>query len=480
MLKRIKDIIFTTRVCVSITIFVVGLLCMGPQYYAQGTNIKIIFEQIGLVLITSISITIIYEALVKKFEKEFISNEIKNILNKNDEVIERIDSFKNEKCNLKHDFLKEQFNQTLSDYWYNSNNPTNITSNNSSPYDSFSTGNEQLKPSSLFHYRMEHFIEEKRRIAENYVRILIESIKNVPDDKDIFLLLDSGSTIYHVFETLCNAYHLGDDIDKQRLSRISIITNNISGAKRLTEIGRIGEGIQADMLFNCFLLPGTVEGKYNAVLGHQTSSYLSDYLSDGREKENTWVLGAITGNYISVVDGIMSRGDFHDSVKLEIIKQSNHISILAPLGKIHKETCQEIVDGIGGNIDGLIKPKTYDFIKGSNLEEMIEGKSLFKSKKVKFISSDFRNYYNNEPNIQNLQNHLNDNIKYIQQTEQTTKRISKNYNDFEYVRVKFNPIFDSRKVMSNINYHGYEALLQYEYPHPSMRSWKRKTLSTSI
>jgi DeoR/GlpR family transcriptional regulator of sugar metabolism len=469
------DLIVSKQFWIGTVILLAGLLLMGSKPYVS-TNISEVLEKIGQAFVTSISITIIYSALIKKFEKTFISGEIQKLSNENNGIINdinnKISDFRNKTCDERHKNLKQDLNQKMSDYWYSSSKYMQKGLLKSSPYDAHTYEHDTLKYRSLFHYRLEHFVEEKRKIAEKYVALVLEAMNKLPEKKSVFMLLDSGSTIFHVFEVLCNAYHLGDEVDKKKLSRIKIITNSVSGANRLTEIGRAGGGIQADMLFNCFLLPGPIEGKYSAVLGEQTSKFLSEYLETIKNKCETWIFGAITGNYISITDGIMSRGDFHDSVKSEIIRQSDHIAILAPLGKIMKFSCNEINEGIKENLDPLVKAKEYKHIPNTSIDNMVNGKDDFKGKKVRLITSDKRDYYIPDKRITDISNHLNDTLTVI---EHSVLRRKEN-NDFQLIKVKFNPVFDSQKVVMDISQNKYEAILQYEFPHPSMRSWKRELL----
>lgn len=335
---------------------------------------------------------------------------------------------------------------------------------------------------SLFSYRKSHFDKEKRRIAEHFVSEFMARLKGEVDRlKDvnkigcIFLLLDSGSTVYQVFEVLCNAYYVGgfdldDNAKKVLFSKIVILTNNVAGANKLSEIGRVGDHIAANMALKCLLLPGKVEGKYNAVLSGETAMQIKPMIEEYSETgKNNFVYGVITGNYLSTKDGILSRGEYHDVVKKNIIKNSHNVYILSPLGKLTTYSCDDLNAGVKDNVPVLFRHKKYKAIAKSTFMDFADS-DFYRDKTFTLITTCEREYGREGENMPQLSQHLNNAFLTLRECEKNSS------NRFKLKEAHFDPRYESEQVIHESPIDRYEALLKYEFPHLAMRDFMRNEL----
>jgi len=201
---------------------------------------------------------------------------------------------------------------------------------------------------SLFEYRRGHYNEEKDYICKLF---LDELIKNTELERydNVYLLIDSGSTVYPLFSLLCHYYWRC--IGRKLLDKIKIYTNNIPGINDLLLYGRVGNDINANIIYNCDVIPGKIEGKYSAILGADSVSHLSHIVNSIKDDNKRSVfISIITGNYISIKDGLLWLGDYHGAMKDSYIYNSDWVYILSPLGKIVDMGADQINKAINENI----------------------------------------------------------------------------------------------------------------------------------
>ena len=108
---------------------------------------------------------------------------------------------------------------------------------------------------TLFGMRKGDFSDEKEFIAKSFSPYLLGRIqKYAEDDKcDIYLIIESGTTVYPFFENIAKAvtfqYVKGKTWAKKHLT---IITNNLPGVESLTESGRVfPENRYSDIALKC-------------------------------------------------------------------------------------------------------------------------------------------------------------------------------------------------------------------------------------
>jgi len=221
----------------------------------------------------------------------------------------------------------------------------------------------QITPSdiSLFDLRRSHFTPEKEILTQKIVEILRSEILK-DETLNIILILDAGSTVFPIFRQLCT--HPTFQFDRKNASRLKIITNNLPGVSELTKYGRIGERKVARTLFRCRILSGYAHSEYEASLGPQTSSDLRSAIEELRQsnlepkENNIKIVSVTTGNYVSLVDGILARHKHHIDIKSAMLAEADTTYVLAPLGKFLPYSLDEI-----NNLLDLENEEKYDSLK---------------------------------------------------------------------------------------------------------------------
>lgn len=222
---------------------------------------------------------------------------------------------------------------------------------------------------SVFGKRINHFHYEKKFLAKKAVDTLEKDLKT-NEKKKYCLLIDSGTTMYHIFIEMCERIKKAN-IEKNEeefniwTKRIFVITNNLPGIQYLMKHCRVGSNEYADILIKCLLLPGKPLSVYGAVTGLETTHFL---IKEDEEKEERIrpiirealdakegeyeIISFITGNYIArypyedidLKDSYcpVARGEGHVNLKIEFVKLSDKIYIISPLSKFSFATCKEL------------------------------------------------------------------------------------------------------------------------------------------
>lgn len=183
---------------------------------------------------------------------------------------------------------------------------------------------------SLLQQRSSHFDEEKEFIGREIANDIAKRISDKPS-QTIILVLDAGSTVLPIFDQICRHPQLRADHVRDRLA---IVTNNLAGASRLLHSARNDNLSRVPV--RCVLAEGDLDSTYDAILGSQTSlsiERITKSLSQQQHSECI-IIGFVTGNYISTVDGILARGAEHLATKRAILSVSHESYLIAPLGKI--------------------------------------------------------------------------------------------------------------------------------------------------
>jgi len=205
---------------------------------------------------------------------------------------------------------------------------------------------------SVYGKRIGHFFYEKRKIAEAAVDKVEEYLKSVPD-KHFCLVIDSGTTLYPVFQEISDRLRRGP-MSKLWRERICIVTNNIPGIQYLMKNAKDNANDDySEIAIRCFIIPGKPLSVYAAIIGDESIAWLSklkEFLISKdvigiqnvtEDKPVEWtVLGFVTGNYIArrVVDNRcyyfpVARGEGHVEMKRTMVAVSDEVFVLAPLMK---------------------------------------------------------------------------------------------------------------------------------------------------
>lgn len=199
---------------------------------------------------------------------------------------------------------------------------------------------------TIFGERSQHFREEKEELAKRFVPYLLKRCEALAeDDRDVFLLIDAGTTLYSFFEVIgretVKCYHRGDNW----LRRFHLVTNNLPGIEQLIRTGRrVQEDRYSELAIgDCHLLPGHPIPIFAAVAGPDTNEAIinlrAPYQSNDAVKPATFI-ALVVGNWIRIrkepprCPVPLARGKDHLGVKRTLVKNVDEIYVVSPLGKI--------------------------------------------------------------------------------------------------------------------------------------------------
>lgn len=202
---------------------------------------------------------------------------------------------------------------------------------------------------SIFDLRCSHYTPEKELLAEQVVKNIIEQIDvGLGGDNKftIILILDAGTTVFNIFKELCEhpSFHYFQD----NADRLFIITNNLPGVSELIKHRRYVKPGHPGTIFKCRVVSGIANAQYEASIGPDTAQDLINSVGEIKEeiraknKKKVKVIGVVTGNYISLVDGLLSDDINHLETKKTIIEISDEVYVVAPLGKIVPFDCDKL------------------------------------------------------------------------------------------------------------------------------------------
>lgn len=222
---------------------------------------------------------------------------------------------------------------------------------------------------SIFGKRINHFHYEKKVLAKKAIDVLEKELKT-NKVKKYCLLIDSGTTMYHLFSEMCERVKKANvEKNEEELDiwtkRVFVVTNNLPGIQYFMKHCRVGSNEYADILIKCLLLPGKPLSVYGAVTGSETTHFLRKEKEEQEEyirpiirealgaKEGEYeIISFITGNYMArhfyentdLKDSYcpVARGEGHVNLKIEFVKLSDKIYLISPLTKFSFATCEEL------------------------------------------------------------------------------------------------------------------------------------------
>ena len=307
---------------------------------------------------------------------------------------------------------------------------------------------------TLFGERSGHFREEKQKIASNFVHHLLSRCKYLIETtkKDIYLIIDSGSTLQPFFELLGRrAVQIHEYKEKQWIDKITIITNNLPGVVSLMEAGRPNPSNRySGLAINCRLLPGVPLPVYSAVTGKETEGALQN-IRTPPDSESSLFIGLTTGNWIRIrktdprCPVPLARGERHRAFKQKLLDISDEVFVVSPLGKIFANASNENVNKLLGLSEGSSDPEKMAY---EELEITSE-----KAKSVKIVTT----YRKDGRLLQNLS-------RYIQGQLQ----ISENIDENEFARA---PLGEAKNLIYLFDDLPKEVYLEkgIEFPHMHTR-----------
>lgn len=270
---------------------------------------------------------------------------------------------------------------------------------------------------------------------------------------------------------------------------MEIFTNNIPGFNTLLLFGRKGGDVTADMIYKCNVIPGTIEGKYSAILGEESISHLDYILKKIRDEEmdkKTVFVSVITGNYISIQDGVLWRGDYHGAMKDAYIKHSDYVFIISPLGKIFDKSVKEINDMIEKSPIHLTSHKQYRKLNDIGDENSLIAFSdlnLQNSEISKLLPRGIAINKNNKIFLVTSKRDPKDDSIYPTSLLKYFLGIHKNlelcFRCDGIIDVDFSPDIHSEQVIHELSIYKSqlnEVFFNYEFPHPEIRAYMKEEL----
>lgn len=198
-----------------------------------------------------------------------------------------------------------------------------------------------LQGQSQFRERYGHFREEKEFTAKEFVALLLRRCKTLAEGGNkVYLLIDSGTTLYPFFERL--AYEaVRRHADRQRwLDNLVVATNNLPGVQKLMESGRVDPNNRlSPLVVRCHLFPGEALPIYSAVTGEETN-YAVDRLREQAGDGQVVFIALVVGNWIRLRHGNpscpipLARGPGHLDFKQKLVNNADEIYVVTPLGKV--------------------------------------------------------------------------------------------------------------------------------------------------
>jgi hypothetical protein len=220
-----------------------------------------------------------------------------------------------------------------------------------------------LPGSDVFDKRTGHFSLEKQECGREFARWLLHRVVHfLNQGKKVFLVCDSGTTIFWFLKTLGEAiseyFKCTDEprsqalpsITGDKLTGLTVITNNIPGAEAFVTyasehtLSVSSKEAHISDLVECRLLAGVLLPEYVALTGEDTNHDLEALwkrIISQRIKPTPVFIGVATGNWLSIehFEGIalphlLARGRGHGPFKKKLLDVCDEIFVLAPLGKI--------------------------------------------------------------------------------------------------------------------------------------------------
>ena len=233
-------------------------------------------------------------------------------------------------------------------------------------------GRAKIKPrgESVFLDRMGHFYDEKEALAENFTSLLIERCHLLTQsNKKVFLLIDSGTTLYPFFERLGLQLARRKAQGQEWIDKLRIVSNNLAGIETLMNEGRINsKDPHSPLAVTCHLLPGEPLPIYSAVTGDVTNKALTSLRK--REGPQARFIALTTGNWIRLRRSQptcpipLARGKGHFEFKQKLFNISDEVYVVAPLGKVFIHASNDEVNRVLGFAqDATGQEKSYREVK---------------------------------------------------------------------------------------------------------------------
>jgi hypothetical protein len=209
---------------------------------------------------------------------------------------------------------------------------------------------------SIFSERLGHFTEEKKHIADHFVPLLLRRCKTLATSKSrIYLLIDSGTTLYPFFEVFAREAVRCHENREDWFNKVVIATNNLPGVQKLMEVGRVNPNNRySPLAVKCHLFPGEPLPIYSAVTGEETNKAVRNIRREVCKSEDAIFIALVVGNWIRLRRSKpacpvpLARGTGHLEFKQELINNADEIYVVTPLGKVFCDISRNNLNSVLG------------------------------------------------------------------------------------------------------------------------------------
>jgi len=241
---------------------------------------------------------------------------------------------------------------------------------------------------TLFADRLGHFREEKEYLADCFIPLLLRRCKRlVESGHSVYLLIDSGTTLYPILDRLGRASVLCYENNEDWIKKLALITNNLVGIEALFESGIVNPHHRySSLAVKCHLLPGVPLPIYSAVTGQETNDAIRRLRDNA--SNNTLFIGLTTGNWIRLRRSTpfcpvpLARGAGHLEFKQTLIDSSDEIYVVTPLGKIFVGIPPEAINVALGFSEGHPDPDKQPYVEVKISDEKAEYVNIVTTSRV--------------------------------------------------------------------------------------------------
>lgn len=249
---------------------------------------------------------------------------------------------------------------------------------------------------SVYGKRIGHFYYEKERIAAEAISAL-ESAINASPDRRFCLVVDSGTTMYPVFQQITKRLRDPSTRNTWR-DRVCVVTNNIPGIQYLMKTAKAHPADEySEVPVVCLLIPGRPLSVYGATTGPEAEVWLRqiheilDRICGAGSPFH--IVGFLTGNYIArhVYPSAsraapqyfpVARGEGHVEIKRIMVEVCDEIFILSPLMKFSFATVDQL-----NTVNGFSIHRTDSQAQSNPRSVQYEEIAISYDKRVRYFST---------------------------------------------------------------------------------------------
>ena len=204
---------------------------------------------------------------------------------------------------------------------------------------------------TVFETRLEHFREEKEELARTFLPYLIARCRRMieVEHRDVYVLVDAGTTLYPFFELIGNATSGAWQARDTWIDSFHLATNNLPGLEKLMQTGlRLPKERYSELAIeDCQLLSGRPLPIFGALVGPETNAAILSLKrralqqAEKDESEQPVFIALVVGNWVRIGTTThcpipMAKGgsDSHLGVKQTMVDNADEVYVVSPLGKL--------------------------------------------------------------------------------------------------------------------------------------------------